>query len=147
MKNLKISDWPIRPLNMKVKTYSVRGLAEVMEISEERVRQKFNDARMGARFATDWASDAFGYAQEIETTSQEHDLIDLRDEDNPRRLVVRCYTDGVVTFQRSKFLGCNRKTRPGDLERSIRRLHGYVLADFSRFPTVRFMTGSSETMD
>lgn len=146
MKNLKISDWPIRPLSMKVKTYNMRPVAEGIEVSEDRLIQKFRDARVGAQHATDWAADAFGYAQEIEKTSQEHDLLDLRDEDNPRRLVVRCFTDGSVTFQRSKFLGYKRKTRPIDLERSIRRLHGYILVDLRQFPTVRFMEVPAEAI-
>lgn len=105
MKNLKISDWPVRPLSMKIKTYNIIGLGEILEGSEEDILAEYSDARTGARHATRWAADAFGYAREIEKTSQDHDLIDIRDEANPRRLVVRCFNDGKVTFQRSKFLG------------------------------------------
>lgn len=146
MKNLKISDWPARPLTIKVWRCDQDLLARGFKVSERDLAKSFSSAKTATQFAPLLAALAYGYAIEIDQANQDHDLIDLSNEDAPRRFVLRSFVDGKVTFQRSKFLGTKRKTRPIDLERSIRKLHGYILADFRGFPEVRFTEIPSEAI-
>ena len=144
---MRIPNWPVRPLTIYSRMFDLEKMSLGDMKSENEVRIHYRDARACAVHARFWIADMFGYGIETEFKGQDHDLIELRHGAPDRRIQVRCFVNGRVTFQRSKFLGYRRFTRPGDLERSVARVDAFALADFRVFPVMKVAQVPSEVIE
>jgi hypothetical protein len=127
-----------QPLSVVKATLSLDEIARSLRISTVDAAEKFKDPRVASWFAEIWGETLFGYKRYANSNNPGSDAKLALGVIGRFEISVRCFNAGNIRFQKSKFIGSNRKGTIEDLIQSVEEVERVVLVDLRRFPTLSF---------
>jgi hypothetical protein len=125
---------------------SLEQIARALRIAEIDAIEKFKDPRVASWFAEIWGETLFGYRRHPSSNHPGSDAELSLGAIGRFDISVRCFNNGNIKFQKSKFIGSGRKGTPDDLIKSVEDVERVVIVDLRDFPGLSFYPVDSKAV-